>query len=177
MKILHLITWWTISWNVPEYKEIEKLANIFMDNVDIWKYIIYSMQADCNYSFITVCKKDSRDILNIDRKRMVDEILKNYSTWIKSFLITHWTYTMPETGKFLEENIPNEILYDISIIITWAMYPWNLLWSDAPMNIWASISSLLNTRKSLWVKICMHWRNWNVNNIQKDEENLLFKLK
>ncbi len=174
-KILHLITGGTISWNVPEYKEIEKIANIFMDNVDIWKHIIYSMQAKCKYDFITICNKDSRDILDIDRKRIADEILKSYKEWTKLFLITHGTYTMPDTWKFLERTIDKKILDDISIVVTWAMYPWNILWSDAPMNIWASISSLLNAENPLWVKICMHWKNWNVNQIEKDVENLLFQ--
>ncbi len=177
MKILHLQTWWTITWNVPEYKEIEDIANIFFDYVDIWKYIVYSMKAKCKYSFVKICNKDSREILDIDRQRIVDEITKWYNNWIKLFLITHWTYTMPETWKYIEKNLDKIILNDISVVITWAMYPWSILWSDAPMNIWASISSLLNAQNQLWVKICMHWINWDVNNIEKDVGKLLFQLK
>lgn len=177
MKILHLQTWWTITWNVPEYKEIEDIANIFFDYVDIGKYIVFSMKAKCEYSFVKICNKDSREILDIHRQRIVDEITKWYNNWIKLFLITHWTYTMPETWQYIEKNLDKNILNDISVVITWAMYPWSILWSDAPMNIWATISSLLNAENPLWVKICMHWINWDVNNIEKDVWKLLFQLK
>jgi L-asparaginase/Glu-tRNA(Gln) amidotransferase subunit D len=92
-------------------------------------------------------------------------------------LITHWTYTMPDTWIFLENYIDKDILKNISVVITWAMFPWNVFWSDAPMNVWASISSLLNSEKPLGVKICMHWKNWDVNHIKKDAENLIFEEK
>lgn len=175
MKILHLATWWTISWCVPEYHEIENIAEIFLDYIDIWKYIVYSMKANCEYEFVKICHKDSREILNIDRQRIVDEIEKWYKNWVKLFLITHWTYTMPETWKYIEERLDKETLKNISVVITWSMYPWNIFWSDAPMNIWASISSLLNAENAIWVKICMHWKNWNVNNIEKDVDKLIFQ--
>lgn len=171
------MTWWTISWNVPEYKEIEDIANIFFDYVDIWKYIIYSMKANCEYDFIKICHKDSREIINLDRQRMVEEIERWYKKWIKLFLITHGTYTMPETGKYIQENLEKWILSDVSIVITGAMYPWSIFWSDAPMNVWASISSLLNAENVLWVKICMHWRNRDVNDIEKDIGKQLFHAK
>ena len=173
-KILHLQTGWTINWNVPEYKEIEKISHVFLDHVDIWKHIIYSLNAQCDYSHVKICDKDSREIIDIDRQRIVNEIVKNYQNWTKLFLITHGTYTMPETWKYIVNNLSHEILKEISVVITWAMYPWNILWSDAPMNVWASISSLLNSEKPLWVTINMHWKNWDVFKIEKDVENLIF---
>ena len=172
--ILHLQTGGTITGNVPEYKEIEHLSHIFLDYIDIWKYIIHSFQAPCEYKFIKVCDKDSREVLDIDRQRLVDEITKAYNSGIKSFLVTHGTYTMPDTGKYIHENLPKEILNDISVVITGAMYPWSILWTDAPMNIWASISSLLNIEKPLWVTICMHGKNWDIFKVEKDVENLVF---
>jgi hypothetical protein len=36
------------------------------------------MQAKCEYSFIKICEKDSRDVIDIDRKRIADEIINNY---------------------------------------------------------------------------------------------------
>ena len=175
-KLLHLSTGWTISWQCPEYKEIEKLANIFHDNLDFKKFIVDSFQARCWYHNHVICNKDSRDITDLDRNNLIDAILKAYEDNTKLFLITHGTYTMPETWKYLEQNLPNNILEDISIVITGAMYPWNILGSDAPMNIWASISSLLNAEKPLWVVISMHGKNWDVNNIEKDVWKLLFHV-
>jgi L-asparaginase/Glu-tRNA(Gln) amidotransferase subunit D len=174
IKILHLQTWGTITGNVPEYQEIEKLAHIFMDYVDIWKYIVYSLQAPCDYSTKKICDKDSREILDVDRQRMVAEIEKAYWEWIRHFLITHGTYTMPDTGKYLDENLPIGIKNSISVIITWAMYPWSILWSDAPMNLGASVWGLLNAEKPLWITICMHGKNWDIYKVEKDVENLVF---
>lgn len=177
MKLLHISTWWTISGNIPECKEVEEIAKIFLDSIDIWKYIVYSMKAPVEYNLVTVCHKDSREISILDRKKMVDEIVKNYNIWTKLFLITHGTYTMPETWIYILENLPKEILDQVSIVITWAMYPRNILGSDAPLNIWASISSLLNTEKPLWVKICMHWKNREPSKVEKDVWKLLFHNK
>ena len=175
-KLLHLSTGWTISWQCPEYKEIEKLANIFHDNLDFKKFIVDSFQARCLYENQVICNKDSRNITDLDRNNLIDWILEAYKDDTKLFLITHGTYTMPETWKYLEQNLPGNILQNISLIITGAMYPWNILGSDAPMNIWASISSLLNAEKPLWVMISMHWKNWDVNNIEKDVWKLLFHV-
>jgi len=173
-KILHIQTGWTITWNVPEYWEIEKLANLFTDYVDIWKYIVHSFQASCEYSTIKVCNKDSREILDIDRQRIVDEINKAYKNGIKNFFVTHGTFTMPDTWIYISENLAQEILSDVSIVLTWAMYPWGVLWSDAPMNIWATISTLLNADWPIWLTMSMHWKNWNVYKVEKDTENLIF---
>jgi len=173
-KILHLQTGGTITWNVPEYKEIQDLSHIFLDYVDIWKYITYSLKAPCEYSIKKVCDKDSREILDIDRQRLVDEIKWAYNKWIKLFLVTHGTYTMPDTWRYIAENLSKDILNDISVVITWAMYPWWVLWTDAPMNIWASMWALLNTENPLWVIMNMHAKNWDVYKVEKDAENLIF---
>lgn len=174
--LLHLSTGGTISWKCPEYHEIEKLANIFHDNLDFKKFIVDSFQARCLYEHQTVCSKDSREMIDSDRKTIIKSIETAYQKGIKLFLITHGTYTMPETWKYLEENLPKNILEDISVVITGAMYPWNILGSDAPMNIWAAISSLLNANEPLWIIISMHGKNWNVNNIEKDVWKLLFHV-
>jgi len=147
---------------VPEYWEIEKLANLFTDYVDIWKYIIHSFQASCQYSTVKVCDKDSRELSDDDREAIVNEIKKAHTQWIKDFFITHGTYTMPDTWRYLSEHLPEEILKDTSVVLTGAMYPWGVLWSDAPMNIWATISTLLNKEKSIGITMSMHGKNWDV---------------
>lgn len=96
-----------------------------MDYVDVGKYIVYSFQSPCEYSVIKVCNKDSREITDVDRQRLVDEITMAYSQdGIKDFLITHGTYTMPDTAKYLDKGIPEDIKKNINVVITGAMYPW-----------------------------------------------------
>ena len=176
-KIMHLITWGTIWWCVPEYSEVEDLANLFNDYIDIKKYIVYSMKIYWEYSEKIICKKDSREIIKEDRDNIINEIKSAYSNWISLFLITHWTYTMADTAVYIEKNLDKKILDNISVVLTGSMYPWNVVWSDAPMNIWASLFPLLNNEKSFWVKICMHWKIWDPNKLEKDTENLIFREK
>ena len=50
----------------------------------------------------SICMKDSRQITNKDRIKLIDAI-KNSSA--KNILITHGTYTMPDTARYLMKNL------------------------------------------------------------------------
>jgi L-asparaginase/Glu-tRNA(Gln) amidotransferase subunit D len=176
-KLIHIATGGTIEGYAPEYKEIGELANIFSDVTDIAKYITKSFRFNGSYKLEVVCKKDSREITKEDRKKIQSSIEKYYSEGVKHFLITHGTYTMPETGIFLINNLSKEILEQSSIIITGAMYPLNLIGSDALLNIGAAISSLLNISQPLGVKISMHGKNWDPRTVRKDADKLIFEEK
>ncbi|MFC1600195.1 asparaginase domain-containing protein, partial [Patescibacteria group bacterium] len=139
------------------------------------KYLTVSLKISADYSMKTICNKDSREINNDDREKLTQEIEKAYKEDTKLFLITHGTFTMPETGIYLMENLPEELLSDISIVLTGAMYPMNLMGGDGLLNLGASVSSLINADKSFGVKINMHGKNWNPRNIDKDVDNLVFK--
>lgn len=176
MKILHLSTGGTISGCESDYSAIEKLSRFFTDAIDIGKYLSESLKMDSSFETKKICYKDSRDITNEDRDVLCKEIIKAYTEKnIKNFLITHGTYTMPETGIFLLDSIPPEILKNISVIITGAMYPMNLVGGDGLLNLGASVSSLINSNIPLEVKINMHARNWDPREIKKDAENLIFE--
>ncbi|MBN2086771.1 asparaginase [Candidatus Peregrinibacteria bacterium] len=174
IKILHLSTGGTITGCAPEYPQIADLAAFFSDAIHIEKYLCDSLKMTAEYSSVEICNKDSRDINEQDLKNLQNEIEKAYST-TKHFLITHGTYTMPETAIYLMDNLPENILNDVSIILTGAMYPMNLIGSDGLMNLGASVSSLINSDKPLGIKINMHGKNWEPRTIEKDTENLIFK--
>ena len=175
MRLVHIATGGTIEGYAPEYKEIGRLASIFSDVTDIAKYITQSFMVKSDYALEIACKKDSRDITEKDRKKMAAIIKKHYKKGVRNFLITHGTYTMPETGIFLMENIPQVIQEQVNVVITGAMYPLNLIGSDALLNVGASISGLLNSSFPLGIKICMHGKNWDPRNIKKDEVKFSFK--
>ena len=74
---------------------------------------IKSLKLHVKTSFKVICMKDSRDISKKDRQIVVKEILNSKS---KNFIITHGTYTMGETAKFivlqLQKNNDKKILLD-----------------------------------------------------------------
>lgn len=174
-KILHLSTGGTIDGHVPEYPEIKKAKDIFGDISNLNNYIVETFKIHSDYSSKEICSKDSRDITDEDRKKLTQTIEKAYTiNKIDKFLVTHGTFTMPETGKYLLLNIDKSILKKISVVITGAMFPLNVVGSDALLTVGASISSLLNTQNPLGVIICMHGKNWNPEKVKKDTQNLIF---
>lgn len=56
--------------------------------------------------FTEVCMKDSRKITNEDRKEVLKTIEESSSNRI---IITHGTYTMPDTARYLRENLKRRI--------------------------------------------------------------------
>lgn len=174
-KILHLVMGGTISGKETDYPQIEELSHFFSDGIDIGMYLTKSMKMMAEYSMREVADKDSRSITKDDRKIMVQEIERAYKEGIHDFLITHGTFTMPETGMFLLENLSGDTLKNISIVITAAMYPMNLIGGDGLLNLGASVAVLINTDEPLGVIINMHGKNWDPQKIEKDAENLIFK--
>ena len=72
--IFHIKTGGTISGCVPEYKEIEMVSSVFDDIVNYVKYIKNSFKLENNYVEYTVCHKDSRDVNDEDRDKIISEI-------------------------------------------------------------------------------------------------------
>ena len=170
--ITHILTGGTINGCAPEYPLVGRLAEIF--NID--KFLTKSLQAFAEFSTFEICKKDSREITAKDRENIATIIQKDFkNNGVKHFLITHGTYTMPETGIYLLEHLTEEVLSQCSVVITGSMYPLNFIGSDALLNIGASLSSLLNAPSPLGVKICIHGKNWDPRKIRKDAENLIFQ--
>ncbi len=173
-KLLHIQTGGTINGCVPEYIEIEQIAGLFSDSVNFKKHITQSFKAAVEYSEFEVCKKDSRDITSSDRNIVAQVIEREFAQGTKLFLITHGTFTMGETGVFLQENLSEEVQSESSIVLTGSMYPWNVYGSDAPMNLGASISQLISGAvKGVW--LCMHGKLFDPRNVSKDVEKRIFE--
>lgn len=95
---MHLKTGGTINGCVPEYKEVEDIAKLFHDTVDFDKYLTKSFNIPCEYQEFEVCNKDSRDINEHDRQVIAEVIQREYAGGMRRFLVSHGTYTMPETA-------------------------------------------------------------------------------
>lgn len=173
-KLLHVRTGGTIDGCVPEYIEIEQIANLFNDSVNFKKHIMESFKAAIQFAEFEVCKKDSRDITASDRSIMAQVIEREYQQGTKKFLITHGTFTMGETGEYLMDNLSPEVVENSTIVLTGSMYPWNVYGSDAPMNLGASISQLISEHvKGVW--LCMHGKLFDPRHVEKDEAKRIFE--
>lgn len=96
--------------------------------------------------FSQICMKDSRALTKEDMKDVVRCAEKSLS---KKIIITHGTYSMPDTAKYLKNNLKRK---DQAIIFTGSMVP--LLGfspSDAPFNLGYAISEIQRLQTGIFV--------------------------
>lgn len=67
--------------------------------------------------FTEVCMKDSRDINEADRREILKAVEESP---FKKIIITHGTYTMPDTARYLKANLKRD---NQTIILTASMIP------------------------------------------------------
>ncbi len=129
MKITFIQTGGTIDKDYPKTTK----GYAFEISEPSVKRILEKLNPSFEYEIISALKKDSLDITEEDREKVLDVCKKTDSNKI---VITHGTDTMLETAKTLSE-IKNK-----TIIITGAMRPERFSNSDAPINIGMAIGAL-----------------------------------
>jgi len=111
--------------------------------------------------------KDSRDITKQDIKNICSTV---ENSRYKKIIITHGTYTMPNTAKFLEKNLKNK---DKVIIITGSMIPLEgFSPSDAPFNLGFSIAISQDLPNGIY--ICMNGRTFLLEEIHIPQKKVEF---
>ncbi|HZX19770.1 MAG TPA: asparaginase domain-containing protein [archaeon] len=98
--------------------------------------------------FTEVCMKDSRQINSEDRKNIAEIIEKSPE---KRFIITHGTYTMPDTARHLEANLKRK---DATVIFTGSMAPIDFPKTDSTFNLGYSLAEIQNLNHGIY--ICMN---------------------
>src|SRR5262245_32328369 len=68
--------------------------------------------------FTEVCMKDSRNLNKNDLEAILKAVGESQE---KKVIITHGTYTMADTGKYLKANLPED--HDKTIALTGSMVP------------------------------------------------------
>ncbi len=96
--------------------------------------------------FTEVCMKDSRSIDSQDLKKVLHIIQRSPH---RRIVITHGTYTMSDTARFLEANLKRK---DKTIVLTGSMIPLNgFSPTDAPFNLGFTISEALRLSPGIYV--------------------------
>lgn len=99
--------------------------------------------------FTEICMKDSRDL---NRNDLENILAVTENSKHRNIIITHGTYTMPDTARFLESNLKrrNQV-----IILTGSMIPMaGFTNSDGPFNIGYSMGIAQSLKPGFYV--CMN---------------------
>ncbi len=117
----------------------ESALPAFVESLKLSEKIIYT----------TVCMKDSRAITHTDQKNILHEIEKSPS---QKIIVTHGTYTMPDTARYLKANLKRS---DQMIILTGSMIPLvGFSPSDAPFGLGFAYAELHHLEHGVYV--CMN---------------------
>lgn len=158
----------TIEFKDPGYEVMNQQMMKLDTSID--NYLKNMVKPHFTYSTESVCNKDSREIDNKDLEKLSKSI---QSTPHENILITHGTFTMKSTAKYLNDFLlKNKI--NKKIILTGSMIPIvGFSISDAAFNLGFSIASF-NTIK-IGVYICMNGGIFNFNEVDKNIEVLRFE--
>jgi L-asparaginase len=116
---------------------------------------------DTTFEFTTVCMKDSRNLNDADRQKILEVIEQSKHDKI---LITHGTYTMPDTARYLKANLKRD---DQVIILTASMIPIKgFSPSDGTYNLGYSVAKLQDLSKGMYV--CMNNHVFDPEEVVKD---------
>lgn len=123
------------------------------------RYIL-SLRLYREVEFTELCMKDSRDITTEDREDLLKAIQESKHN---HFVITHGTYTMPDTARFLDGRLESK---DQVIILTGAMIPLEIINSDAAFNLGHAFASVDTLDPGVY--ICMNGAIFTADEVAKD---------
>jgi len=118
---------------------------ITKSNVTIADFL-ESSNVDFKYTIESVFKKDSRAINENDKKLLVRKIKESDATKI---LITHGTFTMEDTAKYIGNLDLNK-----TIVLVGSFILGSSIKTDAPFNLGYAISSLQLLKPDVYIAMC-----------------------
>lgn len=105
------------------------------------------------FEFSEVCMKDSRALTPEDIQNVLKTIEQSEA---KKFIITHGTYTMPDTARFIKGNIKAK---DKTVVLTGSMIPLKGFdMSDAGFNLGYAVARAHDLPQGVY--ICMNGRTF-----------------
>ncbi len=144
---------------IDSYYEISKDTVMPLEN-SIIPGFLSALKLYDKIAFTQICMKDSRDLDKSDLKKILDNVDKSPH---KMIIITHGTYTMPDTARYLESNLKRK---DKTIILTGSMIPIEgFAPSDAPFNLGFAIAKVHDLAPGIYVG--MNGRVFDVHEVKK----------
>lgn len=137
----------TIEFFDPAYDAINK--KLMKLDSTIESYFQNLIRPHFNFSTETVAEKDSREITEGDREKLLKTIEK---TPHDNILITHGTFTIKDTAQFLQRESPR--LKDKKVILTGSMIPLTgFSTSDAGFNLGFAVASFAGIEPGVYLSI------------------------
>ncbi|MBR9700114.1 asparaginase [Candidatus Woesearchaeota archaeon] len=116
------------------------------------------LHIDAKYT--QICMKDSRDLKIEDMEKVRSTIDKSKD---KYFIVTHGTYCMPDTGRYLEKRLKRK---NAVILLTGSLIPLEAFaGSDALFNLGYSIAEIFHLKPG--IHVCMNGRIFSPGEIAK----------
>jgi L-asparaginase len=151
-----------------------------IDNIDIAKettsseskiipYLNLAIKAYFPHTAEIAFLKDSRNITIEDRELLFQLVLACPHDRI---IITHGTYTMAETGRYLKLMFQKHNVEKTAVLVG-SMVPMGDENSDAPYNLGFAVAASMILPKGVWV--AMQSTAWDPDSVEKDLELHRFK--
>jgi L-asparaginase len=155
----------TIEFIDPSYDAINR--QLIKGNASVEDFLANIIQPHFSYSIEEVAQKDSREINDSDRNNLLRAIKESPHD---NILITHGTFTMKDTAKFLKSAPP----LGKRVIVTGSMIPIvGFSASDAGFNLGFSIASFNNVEPGVYIS--MNGGIFDYDKIDKNTEKLRFE--
>lgn len=121
---------------------------------------IKSLKLYNDTEFTEVCLKDSRELTQTDLQNILKTIEESVH---KNIIITHGTYTMPDTARYLKAQLKR---IDQVIILTGSMIPIKgFSPSDGPFNLGYSLAKLQYLPAGIY--LCMNGKVFSAEEVSK----------
>lgn len=141
---------WNAQKDTATPSEHSSLPNYFKQ-LKLYKEII----------FTEACMKDSREITQEDQKHICSIVEQSICNKI---IITHGTYTMPDTSRYLKTNLKRT---DQTIIITGSMTPLKgFEFTDAPFNLGYAMAQVQSLPSGIY--LCMNGETFTPEEVAKN---------
>lgn len=124
------------------------------------EYISTMIKPYFDFSEQVICLKDSRSVTDDDRETLLNAILNSPHS---HFLVTHGTFTMAESAKYLLAH--TDKLKSRTIVFVGSFHL-GLIDSDGPFNLGFAAASLSHLDNGIY--IAMNGRIFSAGNVEKD---------
>ena len=159
MAIKILVTGGTFD---KEYKELT--GELFFRNTHVPNMLELG-RARIDVKIRTLMLIDSLEMTDYHRKIILEKCQRSKDDKI---IITHGTYTMAETAKFLGQNIENK-----TIVLTGAMIPYAFGSSDGLFNLGSALAFVQSLPHGVYIAMNGEYFHWH--NVKKNKETGVFE--
>jgi L-asparaginase len=129
---------------------------------------IESLKLYASFRFVEIAMKDSRELTDADREKLLQTI---ESGGERKVIVTHGTYTMPDTARYVLHNLKRR---NLRVVLTGSLSPMSsFALSDGTFNLGFAFAAAHALPPDVYV--CMNGRIFSANEVVKISEEGVFK--